>query len=168
MLNSSKSNTYNTVLDNPRCCVYHNSERGDIMQPRAVIYCSKHGATKEYAQCLGKKKNLPVISIDHISGYSFQNIPVYFCGWIRNGKIMGLNKASKLFMCVQVIGVGAIEYNEAYELKLKYKNGIVNPNFKYVQSIRNLSLTTLEKMYVDVFQPSLMGKNRGETHEYSI
>lgn len=85
------------------------------MQPRAVIYCSKHGATKEYAQCLGKKKNLPVFSIDHISGYSFQNIPVYFCGWIRN-----------------------------------------------------LSLTTLEKMYVDVFQPSLMGKNRGETHEYSI
>lgn len=168
MLNSSKSNTYNTVLDNPRQYVYHNSERGDIMQPRAVIYCSKHGATKEYAQCLGKKKNLPVISIDHISGYSFQNIPVYFCGWIRNGKIMGLNKASKLFMCVQVIGVGAIEYNEAYELKLKYKNGIVNPNFKYVQSIRNLSLTTLEKMYVDVFQPSLMGKNRGETHEYSI
>ncbi|WP_419032069.1 hypothetical protein [Holdemanella porci] len=168
MLNSSKSNTHNTVLDNPRQCVYHNSERGDIMQPRAVIYCSKHGATKEYAQCLGKKKNLPVISIDHISGYSFQNIPVYFCGWIRNGKIMGLNKASKLFMCVQVIGVGAIEYNEAYELKLKYKNGIVNPNFKYVQSIRNLSLTTLEKMYVDVFQPSLMGKNRGETHEYSI
>lgn len=168
MLNSSKSNTHNTVLDNTRKCVYHNSERGDIMQPRAVIYCSKHGATKEYAQCLGKKKNLPVISIDHIPGYSFQNIPVYFCGWIRNGKIMGLNKASKLFMCVQVIGVGAIEYNEAYELKLKYKNGIVNPNFKYVQSIRNLSLTTLEKMYVDVFQPSLMGKNRGETHEYSI
>ena len=167
MLNSSKSNMHNTVLDNLRY-VYHNSERGDIMQPRAVIYCSKHGATKEYAQCLGKKKNLPVISIDHISGYSFQNIPVYFCGWIRNGKIMGLNKASKLFMCVQVIGVGAIEYNEAYELKLKYKNGIVNPNFKYVQSIRNLSLTTLEKMYVDVFQPSLMGKNRGETHEYSI
>ena len=37
------------------------------MQPRAVIYCSKHGATKEYAQCLGKKKNLPVISIDHLS-----------------------------------------------------------------------------------------------------
>ena len=65
------------------------------MQPRAVIYCSKHGATKELAQCLGKKYNLPVISIDHISGYSFQNIPVYFCGWIRNGKIMGLTKASK-------------------------------------------------------------------------
>ena len=40
------------------------------MQPRAVIYCSKHGATKELAQCLGKKYNLPVISIDHISEYS--------------------------------------------------------------------------------------------------
>ena len=138
------------------------------MQPRAVIYCSKHGATKELAQCLGKKYNLPVISIDHISGYSFQNIPVYFCGWIRNGKIMGLNKASKLFMCVQVIGVGAVEYNEAYEMKLKYKNKIVNQDFKYIQSSQGLSLNLLEKMYVDVFQPSLIGKSKGEAHEYSI
>ena len=138
------------------------------MQPRAVIYCSKHGATKEYAQCLGKKKNLPVISIDHISGYSFQNIPVYFCGWVRNGKIMGLNKASKLFMCVQVIGVGAIEYNEAYEMKLKYKNKIVNQDFKYIQSSQGLSLNLLEKMYVYVFQPSLIGKSKGVAHEYSI
>lgn len=51
------------------------------MQPRAVIYCSKHGATKEYAQCLGKKKNLPVISIDHISG-----------------------TLSKIFQCIFVVG----------------------------------------------------------------
>lgn len=138
------------------------------MQPRAVIYCSKQGATKEYAPCLGKKYNLPVISIDHISGYSFQNIPVYFCGWIRNGKVMGLNKALKLFMCVQVIGIGAIEYNEAYEMKLKYKNKILNSDFKYVQSIRQISLSTLEKMYVDVFQPSLIGKSKGVAHEYSI
>ena len=86
------------------------------MKPRAVIYCSKHGSTKEYAQCLGKKKNLPVITIDHFSGYSFQNIPVYFCCWRGNGKIMGLNKASKLFMCVQVFGVVAFVYYVAYEL----------------------------------------------------
>ena len=138
------------------------------MQPRAVIHCSKHGATKEYAQCLGKKYNLPVISIDHISGYSFQNIPVYFCGWIRNGKIVGLNKASKLFMCVKIIGVGAIEYNEAYEMKLRYKNKIRNEAFTYVQSIHGLSLSVMEKVYVDMFQPSLIGKSKGEVHEYSV
>ena len=27
-----------------------------------------------------------------------------------------------------------IEYNEAYELKLKYKNKLVNQDFKYIQS----------------------------------
>lgn len=53
---------------------------------------------------------------------------------------MGLTKASKLFMCVQVIGVGAVEYNEAYELKLKYKNKLVNQDFKYIQSSKGLSL----------------------------
>ncbi len=137
------------------------------MQPRAVIYCSKHGATKELAQCLGKKYNLPVISIDHISGYSFQNIPVYFCGWIRNGRVMGLNKALKLFMCVQVIGIGAIEYNEAYEMKLKYKNKIMDQILNMFNLAQSL-LSTLEKMYVDVFQPSLIGKSKGVAHEYSI
>ncbi len=33
MLNSSKLNTYYTVLDNPRQCVYHNSEE--------VIICNQ-------------------------------------------------------------------------------------------------------------------------------
>ena len=81
---------------------------------------------------------------------------------------MGLTKASKLFMCVQVRGVGAVEYNEAYELKLKYKNKLVNQDFKYIQSSKGLSLNPLEKMYVDVFQPSLIGKSKGVAHEYSI
>lgn len=138
------------------------------MQPKAIIYCSKHGSCKEYAMTLGKKLSLPVISIDHISGYSFQNIPVYFCGWICNGKIVGLTKASKLFFCMHIIGIGTLEYNEAYEMKLKYKNRIRNAGFQYVQSIHPLQLTTFEKMYVDIFQPSLTRKSRANAHEYTV
>ena len=137
------------------------------MQPRAIIYCSKHGSTKEYATVLAKKMHLPVMNIDHISGYSFQNIPVYFCGWICNGKIKGLNKARKLFMCVQVIGVGSYEYNEAYELKLKYKNEIRNENFKYVQSIHPVVLNRFEKIYVSLFSSSF-AQRKVRAHEYTV
>ena len=67
-----------------------------------------------------------------------------------------------------MIGVGAVEYNEAYELKLKYKNKLANQDFKYIQSSKGLSLNPLEKRYVYVFQPSLIGKSKGVAHEYSI
>ena len=53
-------------------------------------------------------------------------------------------------------------------MKLKYKNKILNQDFKYIQSSQGLSLNLLEKMYVDVFQPSLIGKSKGVAHEYSI
>ena len=60
------------------------------MNPRAVIYCSKHGSTKQIAKMIADKYNLPLINIMHINGYSFQEVPVIFCGWIKKGKIQGL------------------------------------------------------------------------------
>lgn len=50
------------------------------MNPRAVIYCSKHGSTKQIAKMIADKYNLPLINIMHINGYSFQEVPVIFCG----------------------------------------------------------------------------------------
>lgn len=48
------------------------------MNPRAVIYCSKHGSTKQIAKMIADKYNLPLINIMHINGYSFQEVPVIF------------------------------------------------------------------------------------------
>ena len=97
------------------------------MKPRAIIYCSKHGSTKTFAQELGKKYDLPVIYIDHISGYSFQNVPVYFCGWVCNKKIKGLKKANRLFLCIKVFALGMYTYNDKCRISLhsiKTRNSI--------------------------------------------
>lgn len=129
------------------------------VKPRAIIYCSKHGSTKTFAQELGKKYDLPVICIDHISGYSFQNVPVYFCGWVCNKKIKGLKKANRLFLCIKVFALGMYTYNEGYELKLKYANQITNAEFHYIQSRQEIQLSWIEKIYLEI---------KVHNHEYTI
>lgn len=138
------------------------------MQPRAIIYCSKHGATKEYAHILGKKYGLPVIDLSHISGYSFQNIPVIFCGWVKNGVVQGLSKANKLFMSIEVIAIGSYPFNEGYQLKLQYKNEIIHGDFKYVQSAHPIHVNVFEKAYLSLFQPKLLETGKVKYSEYTI
>lgn len=138
------------------------------MLAKAVIYSSKHGYTKKVAEHLGKKYQLPVISIQHISTFSFSDVPVLYCGWIRNGKIVGLDKANKFFMCVKIYGVGCYEESAAYSLKLKYMNEITCAEFKYIQSRQDLKTSRVEKIYLGLFEPNLLKREKEMLHEYSI
>ena len=136
------------------------------MNPRAVIYCSKHGSTKQIAKMIADKYNLPLINITHINGYSFQEVPVIFCGWIKKGKIQGLVKAENLFSCIEIVAVGSMPSNESSRLKLKYENNIDKQIFTYVQS------TLKEKIWISLFEPSLqkriIRKEIKIEHEYTI
>lgn len=142
------------------------------MKPRAIIYCSKHGSTKQIADILQRKYGLPVININHISGYSFQSVPVIFCGCIKNMKIQGLNRANELFTCVEVIAVGSREENETLRLKLKYANNIDKSIFTYIQSSNELKPTFSEKIWISLFQPSLLKRHERKElnikHEYTV
>lgn len=137
---------------------------------RAVVYCSKHGSTKEIAKLIGKKYNLPVIDIKDITGYSYQSVPVIFCGWVRNRKVQGLKKAQRLFECEEIVAVGSNEENEAVRLKLKYANGIDKSIFTYIQSSPFIKATLLEKAWIYVFKPSLLPYIKKEElgNEFSI
>ncbi len=138
------------------------------MKPKAIIYCSKHGYTKKVAEYLGKKHQLPVISLQHISTSSFSDVPVWYCGWIRNGKVVGLDKANRYFMCVKIIGVGCFNESHSYSLKLKYKNKITCAEFQYIQSVKGLKTTWLEKLYLELFEPELLKREKRELHEYTV
>ena len=142
------------------------------MNPRAVIYCSKHGTTKEIARMLANKMNLPLIDIKHINGYSFQEVPVIFCGWIKKGKIQGLEKARNLFSCVEIVAVGSTCENESFRLMLKYKNHIDKAIFSYIQSKPYIEPTLRERIWTMLFEPSVQKRFAGQEldvkHEYTI
>ena len=59
-----------------------------------IVYESKTGFTKKYADMLGAKTRLEVFPTKEISKINQDN-EVVFLGWMKAGKIQGLNKLRK-------------------------------------------------------------------------
>lgn len=59
-----------------------------------IVYESKTGFTKKYADMLGKKTGLKVYGVKEISTVS-KDEEIIFLGWMKAGTIQGLNKSRK-------------------------------------------------------------------------
>ena len=59
-----------------------------------IVYESKTGFTKKYADMLAEKTKLEVFQVKEISKVN-QNEAIIFLGWIKAGKIQGLDKLRK-------------------------------------------------------------------------
>lgn len=76
------------------------------MMPTAIVYTSKTGFTRQYAQLLGKRLGLPVYSlVDALYGLD-QGSPILYLGWIHASAIRDYRKAAKNFSVCAVCGVG--------------------------------------------------------------
>lgn len=86
----------------------------------AVVYSSLNGTSKRYAELLGRRIYLPIYSLDTSSTYLEKKDEIVYVGWIKNGKIVGLKKARKLYNVRMVCAVG-MEYfsSENYNLLVK-------------------------------------------------
>ena len=74
--------------------------------PTAIVYTSKTGFTRQYAQLLGKRLGLPVYSlVDALYGLD-QGSPILYLGWIHASAIRDYRKAAKNFSVCAVCGVG--------------------------------------------------------------
>lgn len=62
---------------------------------KAIVYESNTGHTKEYAEMLGKKLEIPAFTIKEAKKELNKNDEIIFLGWIFATKIMGLNKVKK-------------------------------------------------------------------------
>lgn len=76
------------------------------MMPTAIVYTSKTGFTRQYAQLLGKGLRLPVYSLEDALYGLDQGSPILYLGWIHASAIRDYRKASKSFTLCAVCGVG--------------------------------------------------------------
>lgn len=76
------------------------------MIPNAIVYTSKTGFTRQYAQLLGRKWNLPVYSMEDAFSGLAQGSPVLYLGWIHASHVKGFSRAAKRFSLCGVCGVG--------------------------------------------------------------
>ena len=76
------------------------------MMPTAIVYTSKTGFTRQYAQLLGKRLGLPVYSLEDALYGLDQGSPILYLGWIHASAIRDYRKAAKNFSVCAVCGVG--------------------------------------------------------------
>ncbi len=72
----------------------------------AILYTSKNGHTRRYAEMLGQITGRPVFALDRIPASLPDGSPVIYLGWIHASSIKGYKQASKRFSVSVVCGVG--------------------------------------------------------------
>lgn len=73
---------------------------------KAIVYESKTGHTKKYAEMLGEKINLPVYSLKESMKSLSSGDEIIFMGWIMAGNVNGYDKAVKQFKICALCPVG--------------------------------------------------------------
>lgn len=96
---------------------------------KAIVYTSKTGTTKAYAQMLSKDLNIPNYTLQEAKKKLHKKDQVIYLGWLMAGMIKKLNAARKEYDIKIVCAVGMMPKNETYEKKIKETNNIQEPCF---------------------------------------
>jgi len=90
----------------------------------AIVYQSHTGHSKQYAELLGKKINLPVYSLKEAKSKLKANSEIIFFGWLMAGNASGYDKAHKRYNVRGLCAVGmCAETNnkQLNDLEKKYR-----------------------------------------------
>ena len=71
-----------------------------------IVYQSKTGFTKQYAEMLGESEHVEVLPLKEAEQKLSSGTPVLFLGPLSAGRIVGLERARKAFVLRGVCGVG--------------------------------------------------------------
>lgn len=119
-----------------------------------IVYESKTGFTKKYAHMLAEKTGLKIFHVKELSKVSKEE-EIIFLGWMKVGKIQGLNKLGK-YSVKAVCGSGTgrtaepntetvIERNKIQGIPLFYLRGGCFP-LKQLKGIDKIMLSMFLKM----------------------
>ena len=128
-----------------------------------IIYESKTGFTKKYAEMLADKTKLKLYHIKDISKISAEE-EVVFLGWIKVGKIQGLNKLHK-YNLKAVCGSGTAPCSKDNREAVIKRNNIKDIPFFYLRGgcLPVKDLKGIDKILMVIFLKIL--KSRKEKDE---
>lgn len=99
----------------------------------AVIYSSLNGTSKKYAELLGRRIYLPIYSLEKSKIYLEKKDEIVYVGWIKNGKIVGLKKARRMYTVRAVCAVGMEYFSDENYRKIVNVNKLGNVPLYYLQ-----------------------------------
>lgn len=134
-----------------------------------IVYESKTGFTKKYADMLAAKTGLKVYSGREISKVN-QNEEIIFLGWIKAGKIQGLSKLRK-YNVKAVCGSGTARTAEPNDETVIARNKIGSRPFFYLRGgcLPLKEIKGMDKVLLSIFIKILKSrKGKDETIKETI
>jgi len=131
-----------------------------------IVYESKTGFTKRYAEMLAAKTGLKAIPTKEISKID-KNEEIIFLGWMKVGRVQGLDKVRK-YNVKAVCGSGTGRTAEPDTETVLARNNIGNIPFFYLRGgcLPLKQLKGLDKIMLSMFVKML--KNRKDKNEETI
>ncbi len=132
-----------------------------------IVYESKTGFTKKYAEILALKTGMKLFPLSEIQ-WAERNEKTIFLGWLKAGKIQGLNRARKLDLrAICATGTGSVEENS--EESIITGNKVGNIPLFYIRSgcLPLRSLKGTDKLMMSMFLKFLK-KRKDEKYSEAI
>lgn len=123
-----------------------------------IVYESKTGFTKKYADMLAKKTNLKVFRTNELSNVSKEE-EIIFLGWMNAGRIQGFNKLRK-YNVKAVCGSGTGRTAEPNAETVIARNKIGSTPFFYLRGgcLPLKELKGMDKIMLSMFVKMLKGR----------
>ncbi len=134
-----------------------------------IVYESKTGFTKRYADMLSAKTGLKVFRVKELAGVN-HNEEIIFLGWMKVGKIQGLNKLKK-YNVKAICGSGTGRTAEPDTRTVIARNKIENIPFFYLRGgcFPLKEIRGMDKIMLSMFIKMLKNrKDKDEKIEESI
>lgn len=100
---------------------------------KAIVYQSKTGFTKKYAELLSEATGLPVYELKKLKKELSRRDNIIFMGWVCAGKIKGVSRAARHFVLSAVCAVGLTSPELLDINKMAKKNNVRAYKLFYLQ-----------------------------------
>jgi len=124
---------------------------------KAIVFESKTGHTKKYAEMLGQKTGLPVYEHKEASRHLDTHDEIIYMGWLCASSIKGYKKAAEKYNIKAVCGVGMMRAGEEALRNMVERNNIAGTEAFYLQGGYNeKKLTGIYKLLMKLFTKALL------------
>ncbi len=132
---------------------------------KAIVYVSKTGHTKSYAEMLGKATGLPIYELKEAAGAAEKGSDIIYMGWLFASSIKGYKKAAKRYNITAVCGVGLGDTGSQTDTVRKSAGIPGNtPLFTLQGGINRAKLKGMNKFMINMLTKSL-GKKANPTDD---
>lgn len=134
---------------------------------QAIVYISKAGHTKAYAELLGQETSLPVYELKEAKRKLSKGTAIVYLGWLLGGTIKGYAEADKRFDVKAVCGVGMSPDNSQLP-EIREKNHLAE-NFPVFVLQGGFEMEKLHGIYklMMKFMKATLGKTIAKSPEKS-